>query len=139
MVMRHSRLSGIGGPVLRPEHRLQPIAAPVASGMPCEDISVPARRTPFHLAVSLVAPDHAIVDLWKGDKFVQTVSEVDAADLLDGDLDAQGRISPRVIWDVLGEAKQMLKETEHRDVRLPGKSDVYGANYHKLSPHPRAD
>jgi hypothetical protein len=33
MVMRHSRLSGIGGPVLRPEHRLQPIAAPVASGI----------------------------------------------------------------------------------------------------------
>jgi hypothetical protein len=102
---------------------------PVKECPPCSE-PVRKKRTPYHLEVSLVAPDQAQVFLWKGDKFIEMVAEIDPADLDDEtDVDSLGRIKPDVIWDTLEMVKDMLSETREIEVRLPKKTDIFAARY----------
>jgi hypothetical protein len=96
---------------------------------PCPELPAKKRYTPYHLEVILDAPDQARVVLWKGDKFVEMVAEIDTADLDDDVLDSMGRLKPELIWDTLEECREMLSETREMEVRLPKKTDIFGARY----------
>jgi hypothetical protein len=105
-----------------------PMSGVAQTCAPCPE---PAKklRTPYHLEVILDAPDQARVVLWKGDKFVEMVAEIDPADLDDDALDSMGRLKPELIWDTLEECREMLLETREIEVHLPKKTDIFGARY----------
>jgi hypothetical protein len=117
---RRSRLAGIRGAFGRLESRLRPVPQ-------------------YSLSVSMAAPDHMVFDLWKGGQLVRKVGEVDAVGQSADMLDAMGRLRPETVWMRLNEAKRGLEESEGLQVRLPDRSEVFGAAYTKLSSHPRMD
>ena len=136
MVLRHSRLSSLPSSPAVDRSRLQVVpmvggaVSPSAVCPPCPEVEVKKRRSPYRLEVTLVAPDQAVIDLWKNDKWVETVGEIDPADLDDGtDVDYLGRIKPDVIWKTLENMQEMLSETRDIDVRLPKKTVIFGAKY----------
>jgi hypothetical protein len=104
--------------------------SPSAMCPPCPDVEVKKKRTHYHLEVVLGAPDQARVDLWKGDKWVETVADIDPADLDDEtDVDSLGRVKPEIIWETLEQCQEMLMDTRDMEVRLPKKNDIFGARY----------
>lgn len=113
-----TRLSGIGKPS-KPSKRLKPIK--------------------YNLTVTLVAPDQAKIDLWRGDRFVEMVAEVDPADLEETDFDFMGRLKPSVIWGALQTARQYLLETRGIVPVTPSKHKVFQADYFEAGRHPSAD
>jgi len=141
MVRRSSRLSGLNGSKLRPENRLDvvPVYAPAGAVdvPPVSDVVPKRRSSPFHLVVSLVSPDQAMIDLYDGKRLMYTVSKVEVTDLNDTDIDEMGRILPKTVWRALEDAKKSLAETPAQDARLPLKSEIFGASYLDYSAHPR--
>jgi len=114
-----SRLSGLGSSISRPAHRLK------SSG--------------YSLQVTMVSPDQVKIDLWKGDKFIEMVAEVDPADLDESAFDFAGRLKPSVIWGALQTAKQYMQETRGIVPDVPAKHTIYQADYLGVGRHPNAD
>lgn len=142
MVRRSSRLSGLNGAMLRPENRLDvvPVSAPAGAVADVQDVPslhVKKRRCPYHLVVSMVAPDQAMIDLFEGNRWMYTVSKVESTDLPETELDVMGRIHPNAVWHALEKARESLGETPAKDACLPSRSDVFGARYEDYSAHPR--
>jgi len=134
MVLRRSRLSSLPLSPAVDRSRLQVVpmggsmVSPSVMCPPCPEVEVKKKYTPYHLEVVLGAPDQAVIHLWKGDNWVETVAEIDPADLDDdSDVDSLGRVKPDVIWETLENVKEMLLETRDMEVRLPKKNVVFGA------------
>lgn len=93
----------------------------------------------YSLTVTLVAPDQVKIDLWRGDKFVEMIAEVDPAELEETAFDFMGRLKPSVIWGALQTAKQYLHETRGIVPVMPSKHKIFQADYLETGRHPTAD